>query len=91
MKKSELKYQLAELNLIMGKLLHTVSKLSTENEELKVAIDRRRTLYASLEELVNRKQHKSIKEMTDTIISMSPEDDRMSEDDALDFLLKIIG
>lgn len=64
MKKSE---QIVVINQIIANLIDRVTDLSDENEELKEAIERRRKLNTSMEELVNRDQPKSMQDMAKSL------------------------
>lgn len=75
-------------------------ELLTELDEAKEALDRRRQLYKSMEELVNRKQPKSMEDMAKDLLhimtygEMDTEWQSLAQEDKdwiYDKLLKIIG
>jgi NTP pyrophosphatase (non-canonical NTP hydrolase) len=100
MKKSVLKQELCQA-LIKASLYEQSCKvLVSELAEVSEALDRRRQLYKSMEELVNRKQPKSMEEMAEDlwkIFFMSKGanplkyQQQSTKDNVMDALLKIIG
>ena len=93
MKKSQYKYQIAELNQVIANLIDRVADLSEENSNLKYTIDLYQKFHQSMLDLVNRDQPKSMKDMAQVIVDHASKNDGgvYSEDEAMDILLKIIG
>lgn len=99
MKKSILKQELLQATIKASLYEQTCDVLVSELKEMSEALDRRRQLYKTMEELVNRKQPKSMEEMAKAAYSEFCYDKDIPWDDLhdtakdkwMDALLKIIG
>lgn len=100
MKKSILKQKLLQATIKASLYEQTCDSLVSELKEMSEALDRRRQLYKTMEELANRGQPKSMEEMAEDlwkIFYMSKwansfkDQTQSTKDNIMDALLKIIG
>jgi hypothetical protein len=75
MKKSQYKYQIAELNRVIANLIDKVVEVSEKNVDIEAALHRRRMFCKTMEDLVNRDQPKSMKDMAKVIMDHASKND----------------